>query len=110
MKIGITGANGYIGSNLVKFLLIKSEYEITALIHKNDNNISGLNIRTISGSVTDKNSLDLFTKDQDIVIHLASVQSTVATEKDFEKVIYNGAQNIIESSLKNQVKPILYML
>jgi nucleoside-diphosphate-sugar epimerase len=107
IKVGITGANGYIGCNLVKFLLKENKYDLTVLIHKNDHNLIGLDVKKVKGSVLDKDSLDNFTNDIDILIHLASVQSTIAAEKEFENVIFKGASNIIESCQNNQVKKII---
>ena len=106
-KIGITGANGYIGSNLVKFLLKKNDYDITALIHKNENNLINLNIKKVYGSLNDKKSLNVFTKGIDTIIHLASVQSTTENEEDFKNTIYNGSLNLIDSCSKNEVKKII---
>ena len=112
MKILITGAAGFIGSNLAKYLSIK--HNIIAV----DNLSSGLasqipkntNIRFYKKDINDKSISKLF-KNIDVVFHLAAFSSVIECQENPEKVILNnisGSENIFSLSVKNKVNLLVY--
>ena len=67
----VTGANGFLGNNIIRKLITKSENEIRALVLPNDKikSLEGLNCKIFYGDVTKKETLnDIF--DVDIDTHL----------------------------------------
>ncbi len=110
----VTGANGFLGNNVVRRLLKatdESETEIRALFLPGDkiNALDGVNCRLFYGDVTRKDSLsDIFTTDEQsglIIIHCAAV---VYIKSKYNPVMYdvnvNGTKNIIELSLEKNAR------
>ena len=59
MKVGITGASGFVGGNLVRRML-RGDYQIRALVHKNHKALDGLDIEIKHGDILQPNTLDKF--------------------------------------------------
>lgn len=111
MKVLITGANGYIGSNLVKYLAGSDEYEIFALVREksNLNSISSvkgnLNIVKITPTIDSINSAILKTK-PDVVVHLAALSLAEHGLDDVEPLILSNFMfpaMLIESMIRNNI-------
>jgi len=96
-KILITGATGFIGSNLVRVLLNKGYKNITCLVLPQDNiePIKDFNVNIVYGDITNKDSLYKVLKDIEVIIHLAAVVGSDDYEVN-NKVNYIGTKNIIE--------------
>ena len=114
-KVLVTGAAGVIGLNVLKYLLSEGKYEITALDLRNKNNQSKLKkyrrrINIIYGDINDSVLIDALVKDQDYIIHLASVMPPLSDiKKDLGELIeYNGTENIIKAI--NYYNPKCFML
>lgn len=80
MKILITGGAGFIGSNLVKFLLESSDYKITVL----DNLSVGQrsydfppSVEFIRGDFTDSKTINAALNGIDAVVHLAALSGVI---------------------------------
>ncbi len=103
-KVLITGAAGSIGLNVIKYLLSEGKYEITALDLRTKNSQKNLKkyrrrINTIYGDINDDVIISALVKDQDYIIHLASVMPPFANINSHisEAVEYNGTENIIKA-------------
>jgi len=103
-KVLVTGAAGAIGLQTIKFLLSEGKYEITALDLRTKNNYKKLKryrrrINIIYGDINDQVLIEALVKDQDYIIHLASVLPPFADiKKDLsEKIEYLGTENIIKA-------------
>lgn len=89
MLVGVTGADGFIGSYLVKQLKEKG--------HKT---------RSFQDDLSDRGALDKFTDGCDQVIHLAGVFSN-----DFDCLInvnVSGTRNVVDACKKNSVQRIIF--
>ena len=74
-KILITGANGFLGSSIVK-LALKKNFKVNVFV-RNDTNLKNLDrikskINFFYGDLTDSNSLDQPIKNSDFVFHVAA--------------------------------------
>lgn len=103
-KVLVTGASGVIGIQTIKFLLSEGKYEITALDLRNKSNYKKLKkyrrrINIIYGDINDKVLIEALVKDQDYIIHLASVLPPIADIKKglSENIEYLGTENIIKA-------------
>lgn len=70
-NIGITGANGHVGGNLVR-RLIQENYNVRVLKYRGHKAYDGLPVEIVEGDLSDPDSLFSFCKSLDVVIHLAA--------------------------------------
>ena len=91
----ITGANGFIGSNLSRYFLEK-DYNVYGLVRKTSDLhfLDGQNIHLIYGDLTEVEKIE-WPQNLDIVIHCASVVSDAADEACCESNIYNSTIDLI---------------
>ena len=101
-KILITGTTGFVGMHLVDELK-KYNYKVKCLVRKN---LEKAGIELIYGNLSNKDSIDAATKNTDIIIHLAGVIK--AKKEDYEKINVGGTKNLVDSSIKNNVKKIIF--
>ncbi len=118
-KILITGACGYIGSQLLDEL---KHFEEAALIRIYDNFSTGSykallelpsqhTFELIEGDILNPHALITVMKDVDIVIHLAAVVLTpmgLGSTKMAEQVNHWGTVNVLEAAIKNKVKHFIH--
>ena len=118
-KIVITGGLGYIGTELCK---IYSGYswndQITVIdnrfISERVNQIRNWNMNFVQGDILDKELMQKYCHDADIVHHLAGItdvprvmsQSSKEHDKKIKKVAEEGTQNILDS-INNQCKIVM---
>lgn len=117
MKVLITGAAGFIGSNLTEYMLEKG-YTVTGL----DNYSTGFshniqpfldhpNFRFIEGDIRDFDHCLKATEGVDYVLHQAALGSVPRSLKDpitTNEVNVNGFLNILEASRQNKVTRFIY--
>jgi len=108
MKIGVTGASGFVGGNLVRRLL-RGDYQIRALVHENHEALDGLDIEVVKGDILQLNTLDDFCKDLDVVFHLAGFISIGGDPvKKLYKINVEGTQNLVNACKKAGVKRFIH--
>ena len=111
-KALVTGANGFIGSHLVRELL-KRGYEVNCLVrHTSDlSSLDGLPVSSFVGNVLEPQTLAAPIKEVDYVYHLAA--ELMATEQDvFEQAIVTGTTNMLNAAKKyagKTLKRFLYV-
>ena len=125
MKILITGSAGFIGFNLVKFLLDSSNHKIIGI--DNINNYYSINLKKkrlnvlkkykkfsfYKIDINNKKAIDrLFKKKKfDIVFNLAAqagVRYSIENPKAFVDNNISGFYNILDASIKYKIKKVLY--
>lgn len=108
--IVVTGATGHIGNILVRQL--KSEGKtVRVLVIPNDDlrPLSGLDVETVSGDVTDLASLKLAFNGADIVFHLAGIVTIMpGMAKLLERVNVGGMRNVIAACRTTGVRRLVY--
>lgn len=108
MKVGISGASGFVGGNLIRRLL-RGNYQIKALVHKNHKAIDGLDIEKVHGDLLRPETLDEFCKGLDVVIHLAGFISIGGDPvKELYKINVEGTQNLVHASKRAGVKRFIH--
>lgn len=108
MNIAVTGASGFVGRNLIE-ALSRTNHHIRALIHRKNIDLPVKdNIEFARADIHDTGSLLPALKDIDVVYHLVGI--IVETRRlTFEKTVAEGTLNLVDASLKNGVKKIIYL-
>jgi dihydroflavonol-4-reductase len=111
MKVLVTGADGMLGSNLVRLLLGRG-YEVKVFLHPSSKSttLDGLDIQRFYGDILDPSSLDLPFAGIDAVIHAAASTSVwPARSEKVRRINIEGTQNIIDKVLEFKVKRLVYV-
>jgi dihydroflavonol-4-reductase len=101
MKTLVTGATGFIGSNLVKELL-KDGKEVRILARKNSDkrNITGLDIEVIQGDIRDKDSIP------------PAIQGCYSHRKEDAENMHDinveGTKNVLNAALEHGVEKVVH--
>ena len=117
IKVLVTGAAGFIGSNLSEYLLEKG-FEVIGLDNfstGHEKNLISLNnnkyFRFLQGDIRDFNTCLEASKGVSVVLHQAALGSVPRSIKDpltTNEVNINGFLNILEASRQNSVKRFIY--
>lgn len=111
-SILITGANGFIGSAICRYLINKKT-KVTGLVRNNKHhNIEGLNIEILQ-TINNKTNWKKYLKKIDIIIHTAGYSKfPVCNDKD-KSNLYNlnvlGTINLAKQAAKYGVKKFIYI-
>ncbi len=110
----VTGAAGFLGSTIVRQLVEKNK-RVRAFVLPNDKSVEYLpsNIEIVKGDLLDLDSLENLFKDSNkyitYVMHIASI---VTVNPDYNQLVMDvnvkGTQNIIDMSIKYNIKRLLY--
>jgi nucleoside-diphosphate-sugar epimerase len=103
-KALITGANGFIGSNLCRSLLAGG-YDVYGLVRKTSDLhfLEGLPVKLIVGDLGDPGGLDI-PKDTAYIVHAASIVSDLATDTECDAGIYNLTVNLVQKILDMAIR------
>jgi len=108
MKVGVTGATGHIGANLVRDLL-KYGHDVRVLVRNGKDIFNGLNVEYVKGDLLDIKSLNKFCKGLDVVEHLAaSISIGGDTFKNVYEVNVIGTQNVLNACRNANVRRFIH--
>jgi len=110
MKVCVTGANGFIGANLVRALL-KKKASVRALVRSTSDLrlLKGLDVELVFGDLRDKISLQKAFQDCDVLYHTAALYAFwVKDPACFYDVNVQGTQNVLEAAGEMGVSKIVY--
>ena len=110
-KIFVTGATGFLGSNLVK-KLCNLKKDVTILIHENPKSsiLDGFKIKRKKGDIRDYNALLKAMKGCEYVYHLAAITSSDPKLKnEIFSVNVAGTENVMKACLKLNIKKAVHV-
>src|SRR5512142_2539080 len=112
MRVGVTGANGFIGNHLLRFLLEKGHRPVAFLQKGSDPrplaDLAGRHDE-IWGDLLDRRSLERFAGACEVVVHLAGVNRYWAEDPSiFEKVNVEGARNVAEACFAAGIRKVVH--
>jgi nucleoside-diphosphate-sugar epimerase len=110
-KIFITGANGFIGSNLCRYFLDKG-YEVHGLVRPTSDLhfLAGLPVKLVYGDLLEPGTFNL-PQGLDYIVHAAALTSDLASEKECEVGIYQVGVNFVQKIAELETRPrrIIYI-
>jgi len=109
MKIGITGASGFMGVNILKLLKGNKDYSLKLLLREEPSYMREFKYDKVMGDLADKNALQEFCTDVDVIIHLAAAISIESKNNDLvmeTNVI--GTKNLVEAAKKAGVRRLVH--
>ena len=107
----VTGANGFLGNNVVRKLVEPPYNEVRALVLPDDKtgSLKGLNCKIYRGDVTKKDTLnDIFEIDGNAELYVIHCAAIVYIKSKYNPLVYevnvNGTKNVIEKVLERNAK------
>ena len=107
----ITGANGFLGNNIVRKLVKNDENEVRALVLPQDkvNSLEGLNCKIYKGDVTKKETLnEIFETPEDAELYVIHCAAIVYIKSKYNPKVHNvnvdGTKNIVQKVLEKNAK------
>ncbi len=111
MKVLVTGANGFVGSWLVR-KLCEQQHDVRILARQNSDltELKGLKYETALGDVTDLESLKSAVNGCEVVYHLAGVVGYSKAQRPLmDKVNIGGTENLLKALELNPIKRLVHM-
>ncbi len=108
MKALVTGANGFLGSAIVR-LLLEHGHQVTALVRRRDELLDAINIKTYSGDIRDYTSIEsAFDESIDCVFHTAAVTGIWGPWKKYHSTNTVGTRNVVQACLNRRIPRMVY--
>lgn len=107
MNFLITGGSGFLGINLVRYLL-KRKHSVSVLDIEDFNYPEINQISFFKGDIRNKDIVDSCTKNIDIVVHAAAALPLYSV-KDIFSTDIDGTNNILESAHKHLVQRVIHI-
>jgi nucleoside-diphosphate-sugar epimerase len=108
MKILITGGSGFLGINLIRYLIKKGFTDITSLDIAEFDYVEKNEISAHLCDIRNKDLLPQFLKDQDVVIHSAAALPLYKVE-DIYSTDVQGTTNLLEVAYDSGVKRFIFI-
>jgi len=108
MRFLVTGGSGFLGINLVRYLLNKKHYVISVDVSPFDYPDVKNNVEVFRGDIRDKNFLIEAFKGVDIVVHTAAALPLYKKDDIFSTDI-DGTRNVLNAARINGVKRVIHV-
>ncbi len=106
-QVFITGGSGFLGINLIRYLL-KKDYEIISYDIVDFDYPERTRITAITGDIRDKKALTKAMAGCQLVVHAAAALP-LYSEADIFSTDVDGTRNVLESALANNVDRVVYI-
>lgn len=113
MRIGITGANGFIGNHLIRDAIARGHRPLAFLQRGSSprplHDLAGA-YDAVPGDLLDRGSLDGFLSRCDVVFHLAGLNQYWAKDpSQFSRVNHEGVRNLVDGCLRHRVEKLVHV-
>ncbi|MBI4404170.1 MAG: NAD-dependent epimerase/dehydratase family protein [Deltaproteobacteria bacterium] len=111
MKVCVTGANGFVGSNLCQALLGQGD-EVCGLVRRTSDLqfIKSLpQVRVYFGDLTERKSLLPAFENCSVVYHVAALTSDWGPWDQFKAININGVRSVMEAAIACKVKRVVHI-
>ncbi len=111
MRVLVTGANGLLGSHIVRELLQRN-YEVRAMVREGSNlrALKGLNCELFFGHITDETDVNKAVQDCRFVIHAAARTSQSPSNLEaYYDVNIKSTKYFLEACLKNNIQRFVFV-
>ena len=107
MKYLVTGANGFLGSEIVRQLR-RREDSVVALVRRNHDFLDSLGCISFVGDIRDFDSILNAFEDIDVVIHTAAISGIWGDWKQYYSVNTVGTRNVVNACREKKVSRLVY--
>lgn len=111
MKVLVTGANGLLGSHVVRALL-KNRHEVRAMVRRGSNlkALEGLNYEIFEGLISKKSDIEKSVEGTEFVIHIAANTAQTSSKLEaFRKPNIDSTKFLIDSCKKHNIKRFVFV-
>ncbi len=138
LKILITGANGFLGSNLTNYLANDKNLEVFAMVRPNapvnflhefeyapqdptklgtnsdvdadsERNLGQKRFHIVEANILKEVDMDNVCKNMDVIIHLAGKVTDWGKREDFIRLNVQGTRNVIAAASKHKIRKIIFL-
>ncbi|MEM8604159.1 MAG: NAD-dependent epimerase/dehydratase family protein [Cyanobacteria bacterium P01_H01_bin.121] len=109
-KVFVTGANGFTGSHLVKYLLARGD-QVLGLMRRSSNHqrLESCDLERIYGDITDRAIIEAALEGVEIVFHTAAyVELGLVDATEMARVNVDGTLTLLEAAQQAGVKRFVY--
>jgi dihydroflavonol-4-reductase len=104
----VTGATGFIGGHLSRYLRMK-EYPVRALVRRESPNLVEAGVELVWGDITDFETVRAAMQGVEVVFHLAAVRDIWGTpESLYQRVNVEGTRHLLAGAAEADVKCFVY--
>lgn len=108
MKVLVTGGAGFLGINLIRFLL-KKNYEVVSLdIAPFDYPDSNKNLKVITGDIRDSSAVEKAINDIEVIIHCAAALPLYKPEDIYSTEI-EGTRTLLNNAYQQKIKRFIHI-
>lgn len=107
MKVFITGGGGFLGKHIVNQLLAEG-HEVTSFSRGKYPELEKIGVKTIQGSLENKDDLVKASRGHDAFFHTASKVAMWGREEDFYQTNVVGTENVLFACLENKIPHLIY--
>lgn len=111
MKVLVTGANGFLGSHIIR-ILVEEGYEVRAFILEgtSQDNIAGLPYEVFIGNLKKTEDIERALESCDYLIHAAAITDVWPTKNPFSWAInYEVVKNLAEAVKRSSIKKYIHV-